>query len=206
MKRAKVALDDPRPRDQQSRRDRILTAAIDRFQLEGLSGVSMRTVAADVGMSPMGLYRHFADRDALVDAMVDRCLAAFEEALRSTTRRGTPLQRLRGLMRAYVDFALGERAMYDLLFRSTRPSNDPFFDEYKAGTSPSFELLRAAVADVMATADVSDANSVEAAVSIWAQAHGLTSLFLAGRFGGGEQLFRKFYMRSMERVIVTFAH
>jgi AcrR family transcriptional regulator len=187
-----------------SRRDHILDAALARFQREGLAGVSMRAVAADVGMSPMGLYRHYPDRDALIDAMVDRCLVAFEQALAPQSSAGGSLQRLRRMMRAYVDFALGERAMYDLLFRATRPSTDPFLDEYKAGTSPSFEALRSLVAGAMAESEGASANSVDAAVSIWAQAHGLVSLFLAGRFGGGEPLFRRFYTRCMDQVIRVF--
>ena len=187
-----------------SRRDHILDAAFERFQHDGLAGVSMRSVAADVGMSPMGLYRHYPDRDALIEAMVQGCLRAFEHALASPPATGTSLQRLRRMMRAYLDFALGERAMYDLLFRATRPSSDPFLDEYKAGMSPSFEGLRSLVAGVLEENENTSANSVDAAVCIWAQAHGLVSLFLAGRFGGGEPLFRRFYTRNMERVISAF--
>ena len=161
----------------------------------------MRTVAADVGMSPMGLYRHYADRDALIEAMVEECLAAFARALQRAPQRGTAAQRLRRLMRAYLEFALTERAMYDLLFRATRPSTDPFLDEYKAGGSVSFEMLRSAVSARLSAAGGEPRNSVDAAISIWAQAHGLVSLYLAGRFGGGEPLFRRFYLRSVERVI-----
>ena len=201
MRKTGLSPDHTRPR---SRRDHILDAAFARFQHDGLAGVSMRSVAADVGMSPMGLYRHYPDRDALIEAMVQRCLNAFERALATGPTTGTSIARLRRMMRAYLDFALGERAMYDLLFRATRPSSDPFLDEYKAGTSPSFEGLRSLVAGVLEENRNTSANSVDAAVCIWAQAHGLVSLFLAGRFGGGEPLFRRFYVRSMERVITTF--
>jgi AcrR family transcriptional regulator len=205
MKRRSVSThESPASDPPRSRRDHIVDAALARFQREGLAGVSMRSVAADVGMSPMGLYRHYPDRDALIDAMVVRCLAAFEQALARQSPAGTSPQRLRRMMRAYLDFALGERAMYDLLFRATRPSTDPFLDEYKAGTSPSFEALRSLVAGVIAESGDPRANSVDAAVCIWAQAHGLVSLFLAGRFGGGESLFRRFYTRSMEQVIRVF--
>ena len=184
-----------------TRRDQILAAAFARFQRNGLEAVSMRTIAADVGMSPMGLYRHYADRDALVEAMVHECLAAFARALRRAPVRGGASPRLRHLMRAYLDFALTERAMYDLLFRATRPSTDPFLDEYKAGRSESFEMLRSAVSDVLSEGGGGTGNAVDAAISIWAQAHGLVSLFLAGRFGGGEPLFRRLYLRCVDRVI-----
>ena len=40
--------------------------------------MTMRSVAARLEAAPMALYNHFADKDALVDALLDRVLARFE--------------------------------------------------------------------------------------------------------------------------------
>ena len=181
-------------------RRRILESAFAQFRADGLSALSMRTVAADVGMSPMGLYRHFANRDALVNAMVDRALLEFEERLRSVSVGTKPLAYLRRLMRAYLEFAMRERATYELLFISTRPSDEPFLQDYKAGASPSFEILRDGVDRAMRVGALAERNSVDVALTIWAHVHGLVTLFLAGRYGGGEALFRKLSHRSLDVV------
>jgi DNA-binding transcriptional regulator YhcF (GntR family) len=51
--------------------ERIVTAAIAVADAEGLSGLSMRRVAAEIGVATMSLYRHVADKDDLVLQMMD---------------------------------------------------------------------------------------------------------------------------------------
>ena len=55
--------------------ERIVDAAIEIADESGLDGASMRAVADRLGVTPMALYKHLADRAALVDAMLDRILA-----------------------------------------------------------------------------------------------------------------------------------
>jgi len=55
-------------------RDEIVSAAFDLYQ-EGATDVSLRSVAARIGASPMGLYAHIATKADLLDAVADRVLA-----------------------------------------------------------------------------------------------------------------------------------
>jgi AcrR family transcriptional regulator len=52
--------------------ERIVELAVERADAGGLENVSMRKLAADLSVTPMALYWHFANRDALVDAMAER--------------------------------------------------------------------------------------------------------------------------------------
>ncbi len=52
-------------------RERVLRAAMTQADANGLEAVSMRTLAETLGVAPMALYRHVANRDDLVDGMVD---------------------------------------------------------------------------------------------------------------------------------------
>ncbi|MFE7314338.1 TetR/AcrR family transcriptional regulator C-terminal domain-containing protein [Streptomyces sp. NPDC057555] len=54
---------------------RIVTAAITVADAEGLAAVSMRRVAAELGVATMSLYRHVADKDALLARMMDTVFA-----------------------------------------------------------------------------------------------------------------------------------
>ncbi|WP_030324809.1 TetR/AcrR family transcriptional regulator [Streptomyces flavochromogenes] len=62
----------PRPRSLTP--DRLAAAALAVIDRDGLAALSMRTVARELGMSPMGLYRYVSDREELEGLVVDRVL------------------------------------------------------------------------------------------------------------------------------------
>lgn len=59
-------------------RERLLHAAVELADREGLEGLSMRNLARDLRVVPMALYRHVANKDALLDAMVDLVVAEID--------------------------------------------------------------------------------------------------------------------------------
>src|SRR4051812_27658865 len=67
------------PREPLSR-DRVLATAVGLADASGLAALSMRTIAAELGVVPMALYKHVAGKEELVDGMVDAVLAEFEPA------------------------------------------------------------------------------------------------------------------------------
>jgi AcrR family transcriptional regulator len=75
---------DTLPRDTAGRRrptlnrDRVLRAAVALADELGIAGVSMRRLAQQLGVVPMALYKHVADKDELLDGMVDVVIAEFE--------------------------------------------------------------------------------------------------------------------------------
>ena len=64
------ALPGTRPRHRLSR-ERVLRTAIRRADQGGLEALSMRTLAEELEVAPMALYRHVASKDDLIDAMID---------------------------------------------------------------------------------------------------------------------------------------
>ena len=66
----------------QSTQTRIFIAARELFDEDGLEGLSMRKVAEKVGITPMAIYRHFPDKDALLNALMLDGLAAWEARVR----------------------------------------------------------------------------------------------------------------------------
>lgn len=55
-------------------RERVLTAAVAYTDEHGLDAISMRRLAAELGVVPMALYKHVADKEALLDGMADLVL------------------------------------------------------------------------------------------------------------------------------------
>jgi AcrR family transcriptional regulator len=55
-------------------RGQVLDATLDLAEAEGLDAVSMRAVARRLGVTPMALYNHVEDKQALLDGLVERLL------------------------------------------------------------------------------------------------------------------------------------
>lgn len=59
-------------------RDHVVRAACALADMEGLDAVSMRTVGKRLGVTPMGLYRHVADKKTLLEAMVEQVAGEYD--------------------------------------------------------------------------------------------------------------------------------
>lgn len=88
-----------------------LTAALAQIEREGADALSMRGLAAALGVAHRALYRHYADRDALLGA----CAAAGYEAL---ARAVADASTLPSYAEAYLRFALARPLLYETMIRS----------------------------------------------------------------------------------------
>jgi AcrR family transcriptional regulator len=70
MSMATEPVSTPEPRKRLSR-ERVLRAAVAHADAGGLGALTMRQLAEMLDVAPMALYRHIANRDDLIDAMVD---------------------------------------------------------------------------------------------------------------------------------------
>ena len=99
-------------------RDDILAGATELLEQTGNEeAVTLRAVARQVGISAPSIYAHFADREAIVDAIVDGAFADFNAAISRLSRPAAgPLARLRAGCAAYLRFAEERPNRYKLLF------------------------------------------------------------------------------------------
>ena len=69
-------------------RERALVAALALVDREGLSALSMRRLGAELGVEAMALYRHAANKDALLDGLVEVLYLELEERLAAGEETG----------------------------------------------------------------------------------------------------------------------
>jgi AcrR family transcriptional regulator len=184
-------------------RARILTAAMDAFEHEGLEGLSMRKVATRVGLTPLALYRHYADKQALVDAITLEGLDAWRARL-ARVRAEDPLGWLEAMGEAFLDFALEEPRRFEAAFRLPSGSARRFPDDFTAGRSPPGLLIFERIDAARRAGLIGVAATTEIALSVWAMAQGLIDLYRAGRFSGDEAAFRALYRSALRRCICAF--
>jgi len=90
----------------------------------GVAGLSLRELAREVGVSHGAPRRHFADRQALLDALAEAGFARLGADLRRAGDRAGPdfESRLRASATAYVRFATGDAALLELMFAAKHSS------------------------------------------------------------------------------------
>ena len=75
-----------RPREPLSR-ERILGAAVALADQDGVESLSMRRLAQELGVVPMALYKHVANKDELLDGMIDVVVGEIDPPPRAPTGR-----------------------------------------------------------------------------------------------------------------------
>lgn len=92
-------------------REQIVDTALAMIEQAGEEGLAMRPLAARLGVTPMALYRHFADRDALLVAVVARV----SERIEFPPPAGTPQDQALGLASCLHDFLVTHPWMIRLI-------------------------------------------------------------------------------------------
>jgi len=162
---------NPRGQGERLRVD-LIDAAVELIAETGsVDGVSLRAAAKRAGVSPMAVYNHFADKDALLVAAVEHCWDEFQAAIAATLDEPEPSARLRAAGDAYVRFALEHPGRYAVMFSGTRNLPER---AVPIGMS-AFDTLVAMVADILdARHDGRDPAFVAVQVHTWI--HGMVSL------------------------------
>jgi AcrR family transcriptional regulator len=162
-------------------REALMKAALDLIAAKGPAGFTFAEAARAAGVSPAAPYRHYRDRDALMADVARRAFELFEEKLKRAWADGKPdpFNAFERVGRAYLDFARAEPAQYSAMFESGL-SFEVFPDLHVAGER-AFNVLKDACAALVATMPEDKRPPVMMmALHIWAEAHGIASLFARG--------------------------
>ncbi|HYE08447.1 MAG TPA: TetR/AcrR family transcriptional regulator [Planctomycetota bacterium] len=177
----------PRTRDDdRPLRERILDAGRARFARDGFERLTMRALAGDLGCTATAIYKHFADKLALMQEICDHDLASLQAAFAAAARVVDPLARLKAIGQGYAAFALANPHHYRLLFMtpladdaaraalevSRTRRGDPAQDGYAALAATVAEAIGAG----LFAARWRDRHL--AAQTLWAGLHGAVSLEL----------------------------
>ena len=177
-------------------RERILTVAYRTLRKQGVASLSLRQVAGKIGVTPMAIYRHFRNKDDLVEALVASGFARWETYLAEAVRAEDAWARIERAFLAYAEFALAEPRLFELMFMTPRSRVPRAPQSLSATPSPSFSVVINSFAEALGPK-----NATDTLLLSWATAHGLICLHFSGRFGFDAKLFRTEYARVVGRLL-----
>ncbi len=171
----------------------LRSAALDmgmrRIEEQDRPDLGLRALARDLGVSATALYRHFPNKDALLDAL----------ALEAVDRLG--MNQAKAAMAAgggrdgflevgitYVEWAVENPALVRLIF--SRVGKVDFTDSSPGEMGEAFHQLRTGIA-AMIPESMSEEQHATAALHAWSLVHGLTMLILDGQIEYDPEMIRK---------------
>jgi len=159
-------------------RDEILDATTELLLETGhAKHVSIRSVAQRVGVTPPSIYLHFADKDALLDAVCARYFEKLDEEMQAAVSdQPSTIEVLRAQGLAYVRFALKTPQLYRI---ATMGESRPGSDVDVALDSSAFVHLRHTVEQLMAEEVYPAGDSTAVALELMTAAHGVASMLIA---------------------------
>jgi AcrR family transcriptional regulator len=187
------ALADIKPYHHGDLRRALLDAAEAVLERVGPSGLSLRAVAREAGVSPAAPYHHFKDKDELMLAVGKTGFAKLNVALAAAATAHSDLgERLSDIGLAYVEFAQEHPATYQVMYDCDRRVDAmPDSEEHdKSG----FAMVKDAIREA-AGGEISEVDAHLAAIAAWCAVHGLAEMRGFAEFQtlkselGGEEAF-----------------
>ena len=164
----------------------LVKAGLELIQQQSTDELSLREVARNVGVSATAVYRHFPDKQALLDALRAEGRAVLAQGQRDAMAAAGGGQKgfdESGL--AYVRFALANPALFRLMIKSPPP-------DVSAGSNPlaaseALQVLETNAAAILPKNAKARQRQLRA-IRAWSLVHGLTMLILDGRLSHDEAM------------------
>jgi AcrR family transcriptional regulator len=174
----------------------LLEQAVVTIQKHGVDQLTLRAVGKDLGVSRTALYRHFADKNALIEAVAAQGFRTLRERLDAAwVAGGEGRAGFDAMAAAYVGFALDQPSHYRVMFGGAidRETCDP---DLPIEGAAAFQTLVDALTSQQRHRLVRDDDPLQLANYIWSIVHGISMLALDGRLRSN---------REETNALVTFA-
>ncbi len=164
-------------------RDALLEAAERVLERDGLSGLTLRAVAREAGVSHAAPSHHFGDLTGLVSELAAIGFEHFNVAMAAAgAEAATPVDKAMARAKAYVGYAQAHPGMYGVMFRTerldmTRPSLCKAANASFAGLAGSIGASR----NEQISETTLSLEQAAAMAQAWSLVHGFTTLLLDGR-------------------------
>ena len=165
----------------------LLDEALRTIQTHGVEHLTLRTVGDRLGVSRSALYRHFADKQALLATVGKEGFRALRQALADAwEKNGRGRAGFGAMAGAYVQFAVAHPSYYRVMFGGfieSAAKDDHFVAEARA----AFQVLVDALVEQQNAGEIRRDEPVLMARFVWAVVHGAAMLVIDGQVSEASQ-------------------
>ena len=160
----------------------LIKAGVKILAKEGVSGLSLRKVAKQAGVSHAAPYSHFADKQALIAAISTEGFKQLYKQIASAREAYSqkPSALLLETARAYIQFAMNEPDRFKLMFSSVI-EKEKEYPEFVEASYENFQQLVSVVETCQQAGLLKPGPSDLMAVSVWSSVHGMIMLIIEGQ-------------------------
>jgi len=179
-----MGIAERKEREREEVKDLILNAAREIFVEEGYENTSMRKIASKIEYSPGIIYLHFRDKNELLLALHHKAFECKMEALfHSVKDIPDPMERLIATGRAYLEYGINNRQDYELMFvLSCTMEALAVKQEFWKDGAMAIGMLKSNIKECVDAGHFrKDLNLDAASLMLWAQVHGLVTLYTKER-------------------------
>lgn len=150
----------------------LIAAGIDMLEADGIAGLSLRKIAARVGVSHAAPAHHFNGKNALLVAIAAQGFRTFTDLMRQGRENAPPdpQSQLVGLCRGYLEFAEKHEALFELIFSTGIKAHAD--DDLRDASNQAYQLL----VDTCTLFEPSPYHDQSNEIMIWSLVHGYATL------------------------------
>ena len=164
--------------------EEILSVALSVYRRDGIRGLSVRTIAREMGRTPAALYRYYASKDDLLAAICTEGFGVMGGALRAARTEAKDAKvGARAALRAYLDFAIREPERFSLMY-SLDQKNLPTIPAVRDAREHAFGEARAIAQEAIDAGWLAGDANLEAHL-LWVSCHGLAALAMSDQLDLG---------------------
>ena len=163
--------------------------------------MTMRRVATAVGITPMALYRHYPNRDGLLNTLADTGFAELAAKLADLRLTGRIDRQLLKILDVFLDHAFDSPRLFELMFLTKREGARQYPEDFRMRRSPTANVSADVIARAMETSYFRKDDVWEIVFETGALMQGLIMLYLGGRVALSPAEFRAFCHRSFRRYL-----
>ena len=181
----------------------ILDAAKKLFLSEGYDATSIRKIAAEIEFSPTTIYLYYKDKAEIAHALHVEGFKELAGSFAVLAHIDHPFERLKAMGRAYISFALENRAYYELMFVMKEPLEFIRHEEDDSCWNEGRQAFHFLLDTIRACQDKGYFKKFEAeafALLVWSTMHGLCTLQLHGHLD--QVVEKKMLLQGVENVLI----
>jgi len=162
-------------------RDQILRCACDLYLSEGIEGFSMRKLAHCVGCTAPALYRHYENKEEVMRDVVADAYRQFAQYLYRALEGSDALERFLLAGRSYVDFALDQPSLYEIIYVPDSVLARPGGETPETNPACAIGQFWAdRVREMMEAGFLRVGDPYGTSMTLWGHTHGLITIYHRG--------------------------